>query len=141
MIKVDHAMEPARTSNDKIRILVVEDEFLIAEWVAEVLGGQGFEVQTVSNAVDALCHLVSSTVDVLFTDINLPGTMDGTALARCARELSPRLPVIYASARVAALAPEACVPGAIFLPKPYRADALGRLIAGACKTGREPAFA
>ena len=141
MIKVDHAMEPARTSNDKIRILVVEDEFLIAEWVAEVLGEQGFEVQTVSNAVDALCHLVSSTVDVLFTDINLPGTMDGTALARCARELSPRLPVIYASARVAALAPEACVPGAVFLPKPYRADALGRLIAGACKAGREPALA
>jgi hypothetical protein len=55
--------------------------------------------------------------------------------------LSPRLPVIYASARVAALAPEACVPGAVFLPKPYRADALGRLIAGACKAGREPAFA
>ena len=134
-------MEPARTSNDKIRILVVEDEFLIAEWVAEVLGEQGFEVQTVSNAVDALCHLVSSTVDVLFTDINLPGAMDGTALARCARELSPRLPVIYASARVAALAPEACVPGAIFLPKPYRADALGRLIAGACKASMEPAFA
>jgi CheY-like chemotaxis protein len=139
--KADHAMEPIRTSKDKIRILVVEDEFLIAEWIAEALGEQGFEVQTASNAVDALCHLVSSTVDVLFTDINLPGTMDGAALARCARELLPRLPVIYASARVAALAPEVCVPGAVFLPKPYRADALGRLIAGACKTGREPAFA
>ncbi len=133
-------MEPS-TSNDKIRILVVEDEFLIAEWVAEALGEQGFEVETASNAVDALCHLVSSAIDVLFTDINLPGTMDGTALARCARELLPRLPVIYASARVAALAPDVCVPGGIFLPKPYRAEALGRVIAGACKTSREPAFA
>src|SRR5579863_7269958 len=109
-------MEPARTSNDKIRILVVEDEFLIAEWVAEILGEQGFEVETASNAVDALCHLVSSSIDVLFTDINLPGAMDGTALARCARELSPQLPVIYASARVAALAPDVCVPGGVFLP-------------------------
>lgn len=134
-------MEPTRTRNDKIRILVVEDEFLIAEWVAEVLGEQGFDVQTATNGVDALCHLVSSTVDVLFTDINLPGTMDGTALARCARELLPQLPVIYASARVTALAPEVCVPGAVFLAKPYRAEALGQVITGACKTGREPAFA
>lgn len=143
--KADRAMkrtsEPARTDNEKIRILVVEDEFLIAEWVAEALGEQGFEVQTASNAIDALCHLVSSTVDVLFTDINLPGNMDGTALARCARELLPHLPVIYASARVAALAPEACVPGAVFVPKPYRAEALGRLIVGVCEPVREPAFA
>lgn len=134
-------MEAARATNEKIRVLVVEDEFLIAEWIAEALGEQGFEVQTASNAVDALCHLVSSTVDVLFTDINLPGAMDGTALARSARELSPRLPVIYASARIAALAPDACVPGSIFVPKPYRAEAVGRLIAGACNAARAPAFA
>ena len=139
--KADGVMEAARTTSKKLRILVVEDEFLIAEWVAEALGEQGFEVETASNAVDALCRLVSSTIDVLFTDVNLAGSMDGTALARCARELSPRLPVIYASARVAGLAPEACVPGGIFVPKPYRAEALGRLIAGVCKAGREPAFA
>lgn len=135
------AMEPSSTSNDKIRVLVVEDEFLIAEWVAEALGEQGFEVQTASNAVDALRRLVCSAVDVLFTDVNLAGAMDGTQLARCARELSPRLPVIYASARVAALAPDVCVPGAIFLPKPYRAESLGQLITGVCKTVMEPAFA
>jgi CheY-like chemotaxis protein len=142
---VDGAMkrspEPARTTCGKIRILVVEDEALIAEWVAEALGEQGFEVQTASNAVDALCHLASSSVDLLFTDINLRGAMDGTALARCARELLPRLPVIYASARVAALTPDVCVPGAVFLPKPYRVEALGRLIAEVCKIGGEHAFA
>jgi len=136
---MQRTLEPARTSGE-IRILVVEDEFLIAEWIAEALGDQGFEVQTASNAVDALRHLVSSTVDVLFTDVNLPGNMEGTALARCARELLPRLPVIYTSARVAALAPEVCVPGAVFVPKPYRAEVLGQLIAGACKPLREPAF-
>lgn len=139
--KANRAMEPARKNPEKIRILVVEDESLIAEWIAEALGEQGFEVQTASNGVDALRHLVSSTIDVLFTDINLPGNMDGTALARCARELLPRLAVIYASARVAALAPGVCVPGSVFVPKPYRAEAVGRLIAGACKPLREPAFA
>lgn len=134
-------MEAAWATSDKIRVLVVEDEFLIAEWIAEALGEQGFEVQIARNAVDALCHLVSSTIDVLFTDINLPGAMDGTALARSARELSPRLPVIYASARVTGLAPDVCVPGAIFLPKPYRAEAVGRLIADVCNPARAPAFA
>jgi len=134
-------MEPAQKSNAKIRVLVVEDEFLIAEWVAEALGEQGFDVETASNAVDALRHLVCSTIDVLFTDINLPGVMDGTDLARRARELAPQLPVIYASARVAAVAPEVSVPGAVFLPKPYRTEALGRLIAGVCQGGRQPAYA
>jgi DNA-binding NtrC family response regulator len=123
-------MEP-NTREQRIRILLVEDEFLIAEWVAESLAEQGFFVQIACNAGDALRHLAASTIDVLFTDINLPGGMDGTALARRARELFPHLPVIYASAKVATLAPEARVPGAIFLRKPYEPEAVGRLIADA----------
>ena len=82
-----------------IRVLIVEDEFLICEWVAEALGEQGFAVHTVSNARDALRHLASAPVDVLFTDINLPGGMDGAALARRARDMMPELGVVYASAR------------------------------------------
>ena len=82
-----------------IRVLIVEDEFLICEWVAEALGELGFAVHTVSNARDALRHLASAPVDVLFTDINLPGGMDGAALARRARDMMPELGVVYASAR------------------------------------------
>jgi len=124
-------MEPNIRESKNLHVLLVEDEFLIAEWVAECLSEQGFIVQTASNARDALRHLASAPVDVLFTDINLPGGMDGAALARRARELSPHLRVIYASARVAMLAPEARVPGAIFLRKPYAPETVGRLIAGA----------
>ena len=58
-------------------------------------------------------------VDVLFTDINLPGGVDGTALARRARELLPDLPVVYASGRVNMLDPQVRVPGSAFVPKPY----------------------
>jgi len=65
-----------------IRVLLVEDEFLISAWVAESLAEQGFAVHAVSNATDALQHLASEPVDVLFTDINLPGGLDGAALAR-----------------------------------------------------------
>jgi CheY-like chemotaxis protein len=113
---------------EKIRVLVVEDEFFIAEWVAESLSDLGFAVDIVSNARDALCRLASASVDVLFTDINLPGGMDGAALAQRARQLFPRLPVIYASARVATLEPEVRVRGSVFVRKPYEPEMVGRLI-------------
>src|SRR6201996_7913903 len=96
---------------EPIHVLVVEDEFLISEWVAQLLVEQGFVVQTASNAADALECLSSEPVDVLFTDINLPGGMDGAALARRARELRPHLPVVYASAWATLLKPEARVAG------------------------------
>jgi CheY-like chemotaxis protein len=124
-----NATDMALKAHEPLRILLVEDELLIAEWVAEALSGQGFAVHTVSNARDALRHLAKAPVDVLFTDINLPGGMDGAALARRARELLPELPVVYASARVATLAPQECVRGALFVRKPYEPLAVGRLIA------------
>jgi CheY-like chemotaxis protein len=120
---------------DKIRVLVVEDEFFIAEWVAESLSDLGFAVEVVSNARDALRRLESASVDVLFTDINLPGGMDGATLARQARQLLPELPVIYASARVATLEPEARVRGAVVLVrKPYEPEMVGRLIEEVVRT-------
>lgn len=126
-----------------IHVLFVEDEFLIAEWVAQSLSEQGFDVQTVSNADDALEYLASDPVDVLFTDINLPGSMDGAALARRARELLPQLPVIYASARATLLKQDARVPGSIVVPKPYEPTLVGRLLAAATRaaTAAVPASA
>jgi DNA-binding response OmpR family regulator len=124
-------MEPTgREANDTtpIRVLIVEDELLVSEWVAESLSEQGFAVQAVTNAADALQHLASDPVDVLFTDINLPGGMDGAALARRAREMRPRLPVFYASARATMLTPDARVPGAVIVPKPYEPSLVGRLM-------------
>jgi CheY-like chemotaxis protein len=134
-------MKPVFKASEKIRVLFVEDEFLIAEWVTESLSEQGFLVQVAVNARQALRHLASAPVDVLFTDINLPGEMDGVALARRARELLPELPVIYASARVAMLGAEARVPGAVFLRKPYEPEAAGRLIADAFQSSKVPALA
>ncbi len=57
---------------------MVEDEPLISDIVTEALAEQGFAVQAVDNARDALACLCSdSPVDILFTDINLKGAMDG----------------------------------------------------------------
>jgi DNA-binding NtrC family response regulator len=109
-------------------VLLVEDEPLISDIAAEALQEQGFEVETAANAGDALRRLAAeSPVDILFTDIDLPGGMDGTALARCARRLRSDLPVLLTSGRYRLDASEA-VTGAMFLPKPYDLNALGRIV-------------
>jgi CheY-like chemotaxis protein len=127
------AMEPNLSQTAPIHVLFVEDEFLISEWVSQSLSEQGFSVQTVSNAADALEHLASVPVDVLFTDINLPGGMDGATLAWRAREMWPNLPVVYASARATLLKQDARVPGSIIVPKPYEPGLVGRLLTAATK--------
>ena len=126
-------MEPNARDREPIHVLLVEDEILINEWVAQSLAEQGFAVQAVTNAADALGHLACEPVDVLFTDVNLPGGMDGATLARRAREMRPRLPVIYASARATLLAQDARVPGAIVVPKPYEPSLVGRLVTAALR--------
>lgn len=127
-------MNPSPEPSEPIHVLFVEDDVLVSEWVAGVLSAQGYAVHTETNAAGALRHLASYPVDVLVTDINLPGDMDGTALAQRARELVPTLPVIYASARVGALQADARVPGSIIVPKPYEPAFVGRLLAAALKS-------
>ncbi|MGA7429782.1 MAG: response regulator [Xanthobacteraceae bacterium] len=124
-------MTSSKSGIAPVHVLFVEDEFLISEWVAQSLSEQGFCVQAVSTAAEALQALRRDPVDVLFTDINLPGDMDGTALARRAREMQPHLPVVYASARSDSLKPADRVPGSAFVPKPYEPTAVGRLLTAA----------
>ncbi len=101
-------------------VLVVEDEILIAEMVRETLTEYGFAVHAVSNAADALLYLSGDQpVDVMFTDINLPGDMDGAVLARKARIVRPDLPVVFASGRWALLERLRTFPNSAILQKPY----------------------
>jgi CheY-like chemotaxis protein len=130
-------MGTMRSQAEPIRVLLVEDEFLISEWVAESLSEQGFAVHAASNAVEALRYLATEPVDVLFTDINLPGGIDGATLARRARALLPDLPVVYASARANLLDPTLRVPGSIFVPKPYVPALVGRILADTLRTRAE----
>ena len=100
------------------RILLVEDEVLISMMIEDAMLEHGFEVYTATNADDALQVLEDGTqVDVLFTDINIDGDVDGSVLARRARALRPELAVIYASGTMKAV-PDP-VPGSNFVPKPY----------------------
>jgi CheY-like chemotaxis protein len=131
------AMEATGSEVHPIRVLLVEDEFFISEWVAESLLDEGFTVRTVTNAADALRYLQSAPVDVLFTDVNLPGGMDGATLARRAREMLPDLPVVYASGRASMLDPQLRVPGSIFVAKPYVPELVARLLADTLQAAAE----
>jgi len=134
-------MEPPIAATRPISVLLVEDETLISEWVADSLTEQGFAVQTAANAADALRHLRSARFDVLFTDVNLAGDMDGTALARRAREIVPGLPVVYASGRMSILDSALRVPGSLFVAKPYDPAVVGRLLASAANAEADHALA
>jgi CheY-like chemotaxis protein len=131
-------MRAIATEVQPIRVLLVEDESLINEWVTESLEEQGFAVHAVANAADALRHLDEALVDVLFTDINLPGGVDGITLARRARELLPELPVVYASGGVNVLDPQVRVPRSTFVPKPYIPALIGCVLANAVKERATP---
>lgn len=82
------------------RLLIVEDEFLIRMTLAEVLTDDGYEVVEAGDADEALAALAGGgAIDVMLTDIQLPGPLDGKALAARARKTRPALPVIFMSGR------------------------------------------
>jgi CheY-like chemotaxis protein len=117
-------MQTRRTS-----VLVVEDEVLISDLIAEVLSDHGYQVHAVAAGEDALRYLESGAeVDVLFTDINLLGAMDGSMLAQRVRAKRPELPIVYCSGRYS---PSELVPPvsrSMFVQKPYSPEDLCRLL-------------
>ena len=117
-LKAGLTMNP-QCSNSGVTILVVEDEPLVLDMISQELTDQGFAVLEADTGEAALSIMESGqTVDVLFTDIRLPGELDGWRLAATAREAKPGLSVIYVTGYN--VDREAAVPGSIFLKKPYR---------------------
>lgn len=103
-----------------ISVLLVEDEVLVSNLVADCLAESGFRVHEVTTADDALRFIESGVnVDVLFTDVNLPGGMNGAELAERVRELRPEMPIIYASGRYRLSEVSPLVPRSLFIAKPY----------------------
>jgi CheY-like chemotaxis protein len=116
-------------------ILVVEDEALVSAMISDALLDHGFHVHAVANGSDALRYLLSGLpADVLFTDINLPGEIDGTMLAQRARDMRPGLPVVFASGRWALLERLRAVPRAACLPKPYSPERACMVVEGLVAT-------
>jgi two-component system, response regulator PdtaR len=122
-----------------VSVLVVEDEVLISNLVADVLSASGFLVYEVTTADEALEYIDSgAAIDVLFTDINLPGGMNGAELATRARQMRPEMPIVYASGRykLSEIAP--LVPRSLFMAKPYDPNDVCALLTRLTGTGSPP---
>jgi CheY-like chemotaxis protein len=79
-------------------VLVVEDEIMVRLMIADDLRDAGFTVIEAASADEALTVLRSSTpVDLVLTDIRMPGSLDGLALAATVRATWPDLKIIVAS--------------------------------------------
>ena len=79
-------------------VLIVEDETLISHLVADWLNDRGFAVHEAASGDEALAYIDrGGPVDVMFTDVNLPGSINGAELAAQVRERRPELPIVDAS--------------------------------------------
>jgi CheY-like chemotaxis protein len=98
-------------------VLVVEDEALIRELVAEELELAGYSIVIASDADQAIAILEARPdIHLVFTDINMPGSMDGLKLAAAIRDRWPPVHIIITSGKIRPLEIPA---NALFIPKPY----------------------
>ena len=111
---------PPPATVDSATVLLVEDDALIRGNTAEILKDAGFVVMEAGSAEDAMIALQTAPVDVLVTDVNLPGA-SGPELAARARALRPSATVVYATGDAGAVVGDARTS---VLPKPYGAAAL-----------------
>jgi CheY-like chemotaxis protein len=108
-------------------ILVVEDEFLIRFMLADSLRELGYQVLEAVDGDEGFAILLSGqAVDLIVTDVRMPGTIDGMDLTRRSKSLAPARPVIVCSAD---LLRSESHPADEFLTKPYSFEALAGLIA------------
>ena len=108
------------SANKRRVVLIVEDEFLLRMNAAETIGEAGFDVVEARNADEAIAILESCPdIHVVFTDIQLPGSMDGMKLARFIRGRWPPIKIVATSGFVS-VGEDDLPEGSRFLAKPYR---------------------
>jgi two-component system cell cycle sensor histidine kinase/response regulator CckA len=130
----------ASTRGDEA-ILVVEDEVSLRTLIARVLGNLGYRVLIAGTGAQALqvANEADCRLDLLLTDVVLPGGMQGTDLARDLLTSMPDLPVLYMSgyARDAIVHAGRLDQGVNFLEKPFTQDALATMVRAVLSGGRE----
>jgi CheY-like chemotaxis protein len=111
-------------------VLVVDDEFGVAEVLQSILEDEGYRVVTAINGKQALTRLAEHTPDVIMLDYMMP-ILDGTQTLEAIRKepAFKNIPVIMMSSLEEAAVRETCTDYDTFLRKPFRAMAVVRLVA------------
>jgi DNA-binding response OmpR family regulator len=113
-----------RVSASPLQILVVEDEAVIRSQIALILQEEGYRVQQAADAAEAYELLMTeSHLDLVITDVRLPGAVDGAGFAKIVEKLHPGLPILAVSGGQRPSDDDMPLRAA-FLPKPILADEL-----------------
>lgn len=130
-LETGSARDEGTIAEPTVRILVVEDDHHIGRLVERILVREGFEVVRVMDVESAWNVLDQPpAVDLLFTDVVLPGTSSGAELAATLRARQPELPIIlttgYDQSRIADH--PGLLESVAFLPKPFTAAQVRDLV-------------
>jgi len=112
-------------------VLVVEDDALVRKYVTTQIASLGYVTLEASNAAEALKIIDDGAeIDLLFTDVIMPGGMNGRQLADAAAKRRPRLKTLFTSGYTenAIMHHGRLDPGVLLLAKPYRKGELARMI-------------
>jgi CheY-like chemotaxis protein len=102
-------------------VLIVEDEFLVRMGTRAAVETAGFDVLEAGDSDEAIAILSArDDIRLIFTDVHMPGSMDGLKLAHFVRDRWPPVKIIATSGRVR-IAESDLPEGGRFLPKPYSA--------------------
>lgn len=118
----------ALSTDRRFVVLIVEDEYLIRSNAAEMIVEAGYDVVEAGDADEAIAILnARPDIHVIFTDIQMPGSMDGLKLAHFVRGRWPPIKIIATSGHHKFQdgdLPE----GGLFLPKPYSFDRISSIL-------------
>jgi len=134
LASADHRSDETPVSHGQEMVLVVEDSKSLRELALKHLQSLGYRTLPAADGADALKIIEGGApIDLLFTDVVMPGGLDGRALAQAARRLRPDLKVLFTSGFTAAAASASSEDqfGSRLLSKPYRKDELARRIRAA----------
>ncbi len=105
-------------------VLLVEDDTLLKQTMVEALLSRGFRVTAAGDAAEALPFLNDPGIDILFTDVRMPGKLSGVDLANLARSRRPDLPVLFATGYASAPELGAWQNPSDIMAKPYSIEDL-----------------
>jgi signal transduction histidine kinase/CheY-like chemotaxis protein len=124
------------------QVLLVEDDDEVAALTVEMINQLGYDTTRVASAEAALGALADKrAIDIVFSDVMMPGRMNGVELAQEIRRRRPNLPVLLTSGYAAAVSRSAAAHRIRIIPKPYRIDQLREALAAVTQdAGRIPTF-